>query len=68
MSRISFDEVSVRGTRRWKDADGKRHQQTRKFYQTINPFNKNADGSLKTREQIQHEISVQCAAWLKEPQ
>lgn len=36
---IVFEEVAVRGMRRWVDKDGKRHQQTKKFSQTINPFN-----------------------------
>lgn len=36
---------------------------TKKFWQTLNPFNKNDDGSVKTREQITDELRVQAAAY-----
>jgi hypothetical protein len=62
--RVVFEEVSVRATKRWVD-DGKKHQQTRKFSQTISPFNKRADGSQKNREQITAEITAQRDNWLK---
>ena len=68
MSRLittRFDEVSVTATKRWKE-DGKPRQKTKKFYQTINPFNKNTDGSAKTRQQIMVEIVAQRQAWLDE--
>ncbi len=61
--RVNFQEVSVKGTRRWKDAEGKKRQQTKKFFQTISPFNKNADGSPKTREQILIQIKAERDAW-----
>lgn len=62
--RIVFDEVVVKATRRWKDETGRSRQETRKFWQTVNPFNKNPDGSLKTREQIRAELIVERDAWL----
>lgn len=62
--RITFDEVAVKATKRWKE-NGKSRQETRKFWQTVNPFNKNDDGSIKTREQIMTEIVAQRDAWLK---
>lgn len=65
--RITFNEVAIRATRYYTDESGKRRQQTKKFWQTINPFNRNADGSVKTREQIVAELEVERAAWLKEP-
>lgn len=67
-TRYTFNEVSVSATKRWKDpVTGKARQQTRKFYQTLNPFNKAADGTPKTREQIMSEITAEKAAWLAEP-
>lgn len=63
--RYVFDEVAVKATR-YYFVDGKRRQETKKFFQTVNPFNKNADGSLKTREQIYDEVRAERDAWLKE--
>lgn len=64
--RMSFEEVAVKATKRWKDKDGKVRQKTKTFYQTINPFNKNLDGTIKTRDQIMSEIIARRDAWLKE--
>ena len=62
--RYRFDEVSIKAVKRWKDESGKTRQQTRKFFQTINPFNKNEDGTIKTRDQIMVEIKAERDAWL----
>lgn len=64
--RITFDEVKVKGTRRWTDEEGKKRQQTRTFMQTVNPFNKHANGRQKSRDEIVTEVRAECAAWLKE--
>jgi hypothetical protein len=37
------------------------------FWQTISPFNKNKDGSLKTKEQILEEENRNAKKWLLEP-
>lgn len=65
MTRYVFDEVSVKGVRRWIDTDGKKRQETRKFYQTVNPYNKGADGMPKSREQIYAEVQAERNAWLR---
>lgn len=65
--RVVFEEVSIKATRVWKE-DGKRRQQTRKFSQTIHPWNKNPDGTIKTREEITAELMRDAAAWNPEPQ
>lgn len=62
--RYNFEEVCVKGVVKWKE-NGKIQQKTRKFYQTINPFNKNADGSQKTRQQIHIEITRERDAWVQ---
>jgi hypothetical protein len=64
MTRIICREIAVKATRRWVDADGKKRQETRKFWQTINPFNSKADGSLKTEADIRAEINAERDAWL----
>lgn len=62
--RITFNEVAIKVTHRWTDADGKKRQQTKKFWQTVNPFNKAADGIPKSRDQIMNEIKIEAADWL----
>jgi hypothetical protein len=62
--KVTFNEVSIKATKRWKE-DGKTRMKTRKFYQTLNPFNKNADGAAKTRDQIMTEITAERDAWLQ---
>lgn len=46
---------------------GKNAQRRKKFFQTINPFNKNTDGITKTREDILVELHKRRADWLREP-
>lgn len=62
MTTIRFEEVKVKGTRVWKE-NGKRRQETRVFMQTINPFNKNENGCLKTYNEILKEIRAERDAW-----
>ena len=61
--RITFEKVSVKGVRRWTE-NGRKRQETREFYQTVNPFNKNPDGSVKTKEQIREQILEERNKWL----
>ncbi len=60
----SFNEVCMKATKKWKDENGRVLQKTKKFYQTLNPFNKNKDGSLKTVEQIMVELRHERDKWL----
>lgn len=53
---------------RLSDADREAlNQETRKFFQTINPFNKAEDGSVKTRDQIMVEILARRDEWMRSP-
>lgn len=65
MPKINFEVVSVKGTRKWSE-NGKPRQETKEFFQTLNPFNKNEDGTLKTKQQAFSEITLQRDAWLAE--
>lgn len=60
-----FQEVGLGGKKRFKCACGKRVVRSRRFYQTLNPYNKNKDGSVKTQGQIMSECSAQFVAWQK---
>jgi hypothetical protein len=61
--RIVFERVKLKGVKRWIDADGKKHQRTRTFEQTLNPYNLYA-GRPKTRERILIELARECSAWM----
>lgn len=61
--KLTFDKISVKGRRVWKE-NGKRRTETVEFYQTENPFNKKADGTMKTRATIWLEIEKQLEAWI----
>ena len=60
----TYDEVWTRRTYRWTMADGKRKQKTKKFFQTLNPFN-HIDGVPKDAQQIRREIYKEAAEWVE---
>lgn len=43
---------------------GKIVRRERKFEQTVNPFNKNSHGAVKTEEEIQAELRAEAAEWV----
>jgi len=43
---------------------GKTVRRQRRFWQTLNPFNRNADGTVKTERDIQEELRAEAAAWV----
>ena len=68
MATIRFEEVSLKSRRKWLGSDGKWHQKTMKFWQTISPFNRNKETDLpKTREQIMEELIAERKAWEEIP-
>ncbi len=46
-------------------ACGKRSKRQKSFWQSVNPFNKNANGTPKTRAQVQADVSAEATAWRK---
>jgi len=64
MTRLKFEAVTLKVTRKWKDPEtGRPRQATREFFQTVNPFNTNEDGSIKTRAQVAKEVEAEATAW-----
>ncbi len=62
--RVDFEEVAV--TVRSTGACpvcGKRTTRTRKFWQTLNPFNRLPDGAPKTADDIRRELNQQADEW-----
>lgn len=43
---------------------GKKNKRTKTFYQTINPFNKNSDGTVKTKKDIQDDLVLSASNWI----
>lgn len=67
--RRTFHEVAIRATKRFTDAaTGKRRTRTRKFFQTLNPYNKLPDGRVKGADDIRTEIKAERDAWMATPE
>lgn len=62
-----FDEVKMYGYKTGKCGCGKQRHRQRKFWATINPFNKNDDGTMKTTADIRKDLKKQIDEWKKEP-
>lgn len=67
MTTYTFGEVAVWGHKTGKCGCGKRRDRREKFWQTLNSFNRTADGTPKTREQIEAELVAQRDAWVSQP-
>ncbi len=59
-----FEEVSFTSTKSGKCVVcGKRGTLTKKFYQTLNPYNRNPDGSTKDRSDIMRALTLEQRSW-----
>lgn len=67
ITRTTFAEVSLRGYKVGKCKCGKRRVRREKFWGTVNPFNRNEDGTIKTREQVAAKVQAEHDTWMKEP-
>lgn len=64
MSTYNFNEISATGTRSGVCRFcGKRGRRQRRFYQTLNPFNRNEQGAPKTAAEISVEVSAEAHEW-----
>lgn len=69
MPTYRFQEISLQGIKNLPCSGcGKKLRRQRKFFQTLNPFNKAADGSPKTVTQIDAELTEQIEQWKQEPE
>ena len=68
VTRTTFEEVKHYATKRVKCSNcNKTVRRQKTFSQTLNPFNKNKDGSLKNRLQIKDELVEEASKWRKVP-
>lgn len=66
--RVNFQEVAIRSSKSGCcPRCDKRASRSEKFWQTINPFNKTADGRVKGRNDIYAELMIKRDAWAQEP-
>lgn len=65
---VNFEKVSMTGFKAGGcQACGKRAARHKEFFQTINPFNKNTDGQVKDRSEINKELSEDIYEWSLQP-
>ena len=66
--RVTFEEVSYHARKSKKcPVCGKTCTLSKKFFQTLNPFNKNTDGTVKTKSDIYKELTIKIVEWKKTP-
>lgn len=70
MATVTFNEVAMHGMKSVKCAGGcgRTLKRSRKFWQTLSPFNKKASGELKSRDEIYDELVAERNAWIAEPE
>lgn len=67
MTIVNFEEVSVRGTKKGKCGCGKTRSRAKTFTNTLNPWNKNESGEVRTYAEVLENVCKERAEWLKEP-
>ncbi len=67
MTLYIYEQVKFRVTKRMKCADGKTRTRTMTFINTINPFNKNPDGTVRNRHDVLKCVKAQGLKWKEEP-
>ena len=69
MTRYVFDEIARRGFKRVRCAGcGKPLTRQRTFFMTLNPWNKNPDGTVRSERDIHEALGEKIAAWQAEPE
>lgn len=66
--RIDFQEVRGSATKYGAcPGCGKRLRRSKTFIHTVNPFNRNDDGTVRTIEQVREHLREVVVAWHDEP-
>lgn len=64
MTRYVFEQVSAPAERKVRCPSCNRKRTIRRtFIQTVNPFNKNDDGTIKTWAEVREAVKAEAAAW-----
>lgn len=68
MTWIRFPQVTMRGIKRGKCSRcGKTHERRRIFEMTINPYNTNAAGEMKSEHEVRDDLRLVVEKWKREP-
>jgi hypothetical protein len=62
-----FEEVSLRGKKTGKCGCGKNRTRQATFTNTINPYNRDADGTIKSRDEVLEDVRKILNEWKSEP-
>ena len=66
---VRFERIPLTFRKTVKCADcGKRLKRQRTFEQTLNPWNRNAEGQPKSRQEILASLREQGAEWKQQPE
>lgn len=68
--RVTFREVSLYGQKsvKCRGGCGRRLRRSKKFWQTLSPFNINSNRVPKTPEEIYAELKIELKAWKDSPE
>lgn len=64
--RYEFEKVSIYAKKSGKCRCGKRRTRSEHLWMTVNPFNKNARGEVKTRQEVRADLAKRHEEWIKE--
>lgn len=68
MTVMRFQEIRHQGRKNLPcPSCGKKVRRTRSFTQTVNPFNRNDDGSVRTPYEIRQALMAEARVWESEP-
>ncbi len=68
MPRYTFAEVAIKPSKTGIcPGCGKKASRSKKFFQTLNPFNRRVNGTPNSRAEILGEIEAQAREWRSEP-
>ncbi len=66
--KYTFEQVDLVGFKKGICSVCSKHcQRSKTFSQTLNPFNKNKKGELKSRSEIYFELNIKIGNWKKLP-
>jgi hypothetical protein len=68
MTIYRFEQIKATGKKRvpCEGGCGKKVSRQMTFTKTVNPFNKNADGTVKTREEVRESVQAEAGEWQRD--
>lgn len=64
-----FEEITMRSSKYLPcPVCGRKLKRAKTFTQTVNPYNRNADGAPKTRDEVHEEVRAEMSEWTRTPE